>query len=436
MTFYAILMKSSLYCATRLRNNQETLFYGDYLRSLGTKSTSTKELKKYRPWKNSKTFSKNEKGHSTRITSSNPLTAGFSKHMNIGIVGLPNVGKSTLFKALTKKHVDIANYPFCTINPNTGVVKVPDARLEALSTLSHSEKIIPASIEFVDIAGLVKGAHKGEGLGNKFLSHIREVDAIAQVVRVFNDADVVHVDGTPNPISDIEVINLELIYADLATLEKRIATLSGQLKSGSDKKIIAQRDVCEKIKAALESGLLAHRVELSLEEKKSIQELALLTLKPFIYILNTDEIGAVDPSIIAHIQSLVVGAPLIQLCAKFEADIAELTPQELLELGLQSTGLDTLIKTAYSTLSFITYLTTGEDETRAWTITQGMSAPQAAGVIHTDFEKGFIRAEVINWKDLIDAGGEVAAKEKGLIRLEGKEYIVKDGDVLVFRFAN
>lgn len=355
--------------------------------------------------------------------------------MNIGIVGLPNVGKSTLFKALTKKQVDIANYPFCTIAPNTGIVKVPDDRLAQLAELSKSERIIPASIEFVDIAGLVKGASKGEGLGNQFLSHIREVDAICQVVRGFSDSDVVHVAGAANPLSDIEVINLELIYADLSTLEKRIAALASQMKSGADTKTVALKNLCERLKGVLESGSLISAHALSDEEKKLVRELNLLTNKPFIYLLNTDEGVDAHDDTIERIRSFTHNAPLVTLCAKYEADIAELSAEELLELGLKKTGLDTLITTAYDALSLITYFTTGPDETRSWTIRKGTKAPSAAGVIHTDFEKGFIRAETINWKQLIDAGGEVAAKEKGLVRLEGKEYIVQDGDVMVFRFG-
>ncbi|MBI4239370.1 redox-regulated ATPase YchF, partial [Candidatus Uhrbacteria bacterium] len=350
-------------------------------------------------------------------------------------VGLPNVGKSTLFKALTKKQVDIANYPFCTIQPNTGVVKVPDNRLDQLSRLNNSAQIIPASIEFVDIAGLVKGAHKGEGLGNQFLSHIREVDAIAHVVRAFVDKDVVHVSGAPDPKGDIETINLELIYADMATVEKRIASVRSQLKSGSDKKIEELLALLEKLKSTLDAGRLASTIELTLEEKKSIRDLSLLTLKPYIFVLNTDESGSVDASLADVIAESTQSATSVTLCAKIESEMAELTPEEIAELGLASTGLDTLIRTAYETLYLITYFTSGPKETRAWTITRGTKAPQAAGEIHTDFEKGFIRAEVINWKDLVDACGELAAKEKGLIRLEGKEYVVQDGDVMVFRFA-
>ncbi len=355
--------------------------------------------------------------------------------MKIGIVGLPNVGKSTLFAALTKKSVDIANYPFCTIEPNTGIVKVPDERLEQLSSLNASAQTIPASIEFVDIAGLVKGAHAGEGLGNQFLGHIREVDAIAQVVRVFENEDIIHVSGAPNPQSDIETINLELIFADLATLEKRLGAIASQLKAGADKNLLAQQDVCQRIKAALEEGKLAHSVSLTPEEWKSVRDLNLLTAKPFLYILNTDESDTLAPSLEGRLGTALASYPTVRLCARYEAEIAELDNDELAELGLQRTGLDRLIRTAYDTVGLITYFTSGPKETRAWTIRTGTKAPQAAGEIHTDFEKGFIRAEVINWKDLIELGGEVAAKEKGLVRLEGKDYVVQDGDVMVFRFA-
>ena len=356
--------------------------------------------------------------------------------MKIGIVGLPNVGKSTLFKALTKKQVDIANYPFCTIDPNVGVVKVPDERLAQLAELSKSAKVIPTSIEFVDIAGLVKGASQGEGLGNKFLAHIREVDAIAQVVRVFTDKNIIHVSGDPNPQDDVETINLELILADLTTLEKRIGTLKSQLKSSNDRAVQEALVVCERIKVALDEGKLANTVELSEEEWKTIRDVQLLTMKPFIYVLNTDEACDI-PSVLSVIpvEAKIQSFPVVPLCVRYEADIADLSEEEIRELGLKKTGLDVLIQTAYRVLDLITFLTTGPDETRAWTVQNGSKAPQAAGVIHTDFERGFIRAETINWKDLIDVGGEVAAKERGLIRLEGKEYIVQDGDVMVFRFS-
>ncbi|MDO8571871.1 MAG: redox-regulated ATPase YchF, partial [bacterium] len=351
-------------------------------------------------------------------------------------VGLPNVGKSTLFKALTQKQIDIANYPFCTIQPNSGIVKVPDERLSKLAALNNSENIIPASIEFVDIAGLVKGAHTGEGLGNQFLAHIREVDAIAHVVRVFKDTNIIHVSGEGDPIGDIETINLELIFADLATIEKRLIGFKAQLKAGQDKALLQHIDILERVKKTLEEGKLAHTLPLSEEEKKLVRDCNLLTIKPFIFILNTDESGSIDPDIQKSIEPFIKHYPHVILCGKLEAETTELSLEELAELGMTRTGLDTLISLAYKTLSLITYFTSGPKETRAWTIKQGTKAPQAAGVIHTDFEKGFIRAEIISWKDLFDTGGEVAAKEKGLMRLEGKEYIMNDGDVAVFRFAS
>ena len=355
--------------------------------------------------------------------------------MKIGIVGLPNVGKSTLFKALTKKQVDIANYPFCTIDPNVGVVKVPDERLAKLTELTHSAKTIPTSIEFVDIAGLVKGASQGEGLGNQFLAHIREVDAIAEVVRVFTDKNIIHVSDDPNPQDDIETINLELIFADLATLEKRIGGLKNQMKGNNDRAAQEALVVCERIKTALDGGKLANTVELSDEERKTIRDIQLLTMKPFIYVLNTDEACGGDSTTYSSLEPSLGGYPHVKLCVRYEADIADLSEEEIHELGLKKTGLDVLIQTAYRVLDLITFFTTGPDETRAWTVRNGAKAPRAAGEIHTDFEHGFIRAETINWKDLVDVGGEVAAKEKGLIRLEGKEYIVQDGDVMVFRFS-
>ncbi len=355
--------------------------------------------------------------------------------MKIGIVGLPNVGKSTLFKALTKKQVDIANYPFCTIEPNSGIVKVPDERLSALAVLSHSAQIIEAAIEFVDIAGLVKGASKGEGLGNQFLAHIREVDAITHVVRVFHDPNVIHVSGEPHPLDDIETINLELIFADLATLEKRITNLRSQMKSGNDKTIQQQCAVAEKLHDVLLRGELASAADLTDEEKKQCFGLNLLTTKPFVTVFNTDESGVIDEQTQKELEEYKKKYPFVELCAKLEAESTELTPEELIELGISATGLDRFISICYKTLSLITYFTTGPKETRAWTIPLGTKAPQAAGVIHTDFEKGFIRAEVLYWRDLVDAGSEATSKEKGLMRLEGKEYVVRDGDVMVFRFA-
>ncbi|MDD4289900.1 MAG: redox-regulated ATPase YchF [Patescibacteria group bacterium] len=348
---------------------------------------------------------------------------------SIGIVGLPNVGKSTLFKALTKKQVDASNYPFCTIEPNVGVVAVPDERLDKLSKLNNSEKTISTTIEFVDIAGLVKGASKGEGLGNKFLANIREVDAILQVVRRFNDPNVVHVHGIVNPKSDREVINMELILADLETLNKSLEKINSQMKGPHDKILDKQKSIFEKIKLNLESGKLISEIELDTEEKFIIKSFNFLTLKPMLYVYNVDENEVNDQP-----------ADGIAICAKIESELVELDSQSAKEymetLGMQETGLNKLIKESYKALNLITFLTSGPKESRAWTIEKGTKAPQAAGKIHTDFEKGFIRAEVINWQDLLDCGGEVSAKEKGLIRLEGKDYIFQDGDVTVFRFAN
>ncbi len=352
--------------------------------------------------------------------------------LQIGIVGLPNVGKSTLFKALTKKQIDIANYPFCTIDPNVGVVEVPDERMAALAVVSKSEKIIPTTIEFVDIAGLVKGAHEGEGLGNKFLATIRQVDAIAHVVRSFNDPNIIHVHGQVNPTSDEEVINLELIFADLASVQKRLEGLSGKARSG-DKEAQMLLMVLEKVKTVLEAGNLASMVEAQLqlpEEKKILKELQLLTTKPQLIVINVDEC---NDAVAEHKKGTV------SISAKLEAELSELSNDDRLammkDLGLQESGLDRLIQASYELLELITYFTSGPMETRAWTIRNGTKAPQAAGVIHTDFERGFIAAEVIGWKDLVDCNGEAVAKEKGLLRLEGKEYTVADGDVMHFRFA-
>lgn len=346
---------------------------------------------------------------------------------SIGIVGLPNVGKSTLFKALTKKQVDASNYPFCTIDPNVGTVAVPDARLETLSTISKSEKIIPTTIEFVDIAGLVKDAHKGEGLGNKFLANIREVDAIAHIVRDFSDPNVVHVAGAINPESDKETINLELIFADLHTLSKRREGLV-KLSHGNDKEAAKTLAVIDRLKAALESGQLATAVALTDEEKKVVSDLHLLTSKPMLYVMNVDESDAT-----ARPNTLTISA-------KIEAELADLPPDEasayLRELGWNESGLDRLITATYALLNLITFFTSGPKETRAWTVEDGSKAPQAAGVIHTDFEKGFIRAEIIGYADFVAAGGEAGAKEKGSLRVEGKDYVVRDGDVVHFRFAN
>lgn len=353
---------------------------------------------------------------------------------SVGIVGLPNVGKSTLFKALTKKQVDTSNYPFATIDPNVGVVAVPDDRLEKLTIFSESKKTVPTVIEFYDIAGLVKGAHKGEGLGNKFLSHIGEVDAIAHVVRTFTDANVIHVEGKTDPISDIETINLELLMADHATVQKRIEATEGKLRSG-DKEAKMVMPVLQKLITSFNEHTPARKVSLTDDERELIKDLNLLTLKPMIYVLNVAEDQLKD---IASVRppEIIANEPYVVISAKIESELAELPPEEakeyLKELGLERSGLEALIQTCYRLLNLITFLTTGPDETRAWTVTAGATAPQAAGRIHTDFEKGFIKAEVINWQDLLNAGSEPKAKEKGLIRIEGKEYVMEDGDTVFF----
>jgi len=354
--------------------------------------------------------------------------------MQVGIVGLPNVGKSTLFKALTKKQVDTANYPFCTIDPNVGVVAVPDERLEKLSAVSHSEKIIPATIEFVDIAGLVKNAHKGEGLGNQFLANIREVDAIVEVIRDFQDENVIHVEGSVNPERDKDIIHLELIMADLATVEKRIRSAEHEIKSG-DKNALKLFDTLKIIKKTLEQGRLANEIGLTDEEKKSVKELGLLTLKPIIYVKNIDDaLQSNTPDTLSPNTS-----DIISINAKLEAELADLPETELKEylkeLNITVTGLDKLITASYNILGLITFLTSGPKETRAWTIKRGAKAPEAAAVIHTDFEKGFIRAEVCNWQDFIKYDGDLGVKEKGLMRLEGKDYTIQDGDTIYFRVS-
>jgi ribosome-binding ATPase len=357
---------------------------------------------------------------------------------SIGIVGLPNVGKSTLFKALTKKQIDIANYPFCTIEPNKGIVKVPDSRLDKLGEMSKTEKVIPTVIEFVDIAGLVKGAHKGEGLGNKFLHNIREVDAICHVLRNFHSGDIIHVDGKVDPDHDADVIDIELAFADLEVLNKHLPKLKDKLKGATtkDKKDneILINIFESKVVPALEEGIPLRKVEFTDEEKELIAYLNFLTTKPMIYLLNVDE----DKVSEAFDFEKLKGEVVIPICAQIEAELSDLSAEEakeyMEEIGISQAGLDQIITKSYEMLNLISFLTTGPKETRAWTITKGMTAPQAAGKIHGDFERGFISAETINWQDLLDAGGEVAAKEKGLIRLEGKLYVVQDGDVLVFRF--
>ncbi len=341
---------------------------------------------------------------------------------------MPNVGKSTLFNALTKKQAEAANYPFCTIDPNVGVVKVPDKRLLKLAEISKPEKIINTTIEFVDIAGLVKGAHEGEGLGNKFLSHIRECDAICEVVRNFENKDIIHVEGKIDPEGDRETINLELIFADLATVQKKLDRSSREAKTG-DKEIIKEVELLKKIKIQLESGQPARVMTLSDDEKLLLKSLNLLTIKPVIYVLNQSEGGE-------KIKEAVWDGSVIKINARLEEEIASLPENEqaeyIKELGISESGLDKLIKASYSLLGLITFLTTGKDETRAWTVKKGSKAPQAAGAIHTDFEKGFIRAEIIPWEKFIEAGSEAAAREKGWFRTEGKDYAMQDGDVCNF----
>jgi GTP-binding protein YchF len=360
--------------------------------------------------------------------------------LKCGIVGLPNVGKSTLFNALTKAGISAENYPFCTIEPNVGIVEVPDARLAALAAIAHPQKVIPAVVEFVDIAGLVAGASKGEGLGNQFLANIRETDAIAHVVRCFEDPNVVHVAGKVDPVSDIETINTELALADMQTVDKQLARSAKVAKAGGDKEAQRLVAVLEKVQAALNEGRAARTVALAKEELEALKPLFLLTMKPTVYIANVNENGFVDNPLLAGVEAYAKNerAPVVAICAALEAQIADMSDEDkkvfLADMGMDEPGLNRVIRAGYQLLGLQTYFTAGPKEVRAWTVPVGATAPQAAGAIHTDFERGFIRAEVVSYGDFVACKGEQGAKEAGKLRVEGKEYAVHDGDVMHFRF--